>query len=142
MASKGGTNPSRIFDAHVVRIPLVAKISLMASGIPVNDEALPAAIRWSAISACSIASRGHRVINAFSLDSTELARSRQARVNSTAEISRRTSRSRASATVNLDKSKVIVELSYSCQQADATETFRAVGCRDFYGIVCIAAGAP
>src|SRR5579859_3107305 len=45
VASYGGTKLPRIFDAQVVRIPRVRKISLMANGIPHSAGASPAAIR-------------------------------------------------------------------------------------------------
>src|SRR6187401_805764 len=64
--SYGGTKLPRIFEAAVVRVPLVQNRSLMASGRPSSAPAVPAAMRLSDASAMASAFSPASVMKAFS----------------------------------------------------------------------------
>jgi len=81
----------------------------MPSGMPHSAGALPALRRASAERAWSAASFSHTVINAWSLGSAAATRSRQARVNCVAVISRARSFDDASAIVSLFSSDAMQE---------------------------------
>src|SRR5208282_594649 len=90
-------------------------MSLMASGIPHSAGELLDLMRRSASAACSSACLSVTVMNALSFPSTAAIRSRHARVSSTAEISRRRSRSAASEIVSRLSSEddaIVVRLSF------------------------------
>jgi hypothetical protein len=82
-------------------------MSLIASGMPQSGDASPEAIRRSAASACSSASRTHTVMKALSWGSIAAIRSRHARVSSLDETLRDESNSRASVIVSLLSSDAI-----------------------------------
>ena len=66
MHSYGGMYVSRIFDPHVVRIPIVASTSLSARGIPATGCCGAPVPRWVSSSAArSSATSGVRVRNAL-----------------------------------------------------------------------------
>ena len=89
VASYGGTQPSRIFEPHVVGASVVVNTSLSASGTPVSgDDASPAATASSAALAATSASELLTCRNAPSWSSISAMRSRCAWVISTDESSR------------------------------------------------------
>ena len=77
-------------EPQVVRMPLVQKMSLCATGMPVSGPASPAfplpARRSSATRACARLTSSSTVMKAFSLPLSPLIRSRKRRVSSTDEI--------------------------------------------------------
>ena len=92
----GGTKFSSIFEQHVVRMPLVHRLSLSIIGTPSSGPSLPGPRLSSDARASAIASSPVTVTNALTLSSTLSMRSRTAFVNSAEEISPRASRSDAS----------------------------------------------
>src|SRR5690348_11769321 len=88
VASYGGRQPSRIFEAHVVGTPLVAITSLTATGTPASGPSRsPAARCWSTVRAAATAPSASTCRNACTRSSTAPIRSRWARVTSSADTS-------------------------------------------------------
>src|SRR6185312_10542775 len=86
--SYGGTQPSRIFDPHVVGIPMVVNRSLTATGTPASaPSGSPAARFLSTSRAWARASSVATCRNARTLSSTAAIRSRCAVAISTADAS-------------------------------------------------------
>ena len=88
VASYGGTQPSRIFEPHVVGRPSVASTSLTAMGTPSSAEARrPAARRSSDARAAASAPSASTWRKACTCPSTAEMRSRKAWVSSTLVVS-------------------------------------------------------
>ena len=77
VASYGATKLSSMRDPHDVFTPVVQKMSLCASGIPVSGVAAPVASRLSAAAAASSACSAVTVMNAFSVPSKRSMRDRK-----------------------------------------------------------------
>src|SRR5690606_24683927 len=88
VASYGDSKLSSMRDPQDVFTPLVQKMSLWASGMPVSVAAVPAAGRRAASAACSSASSPVTVLNAGSPSSSFAIRARQRRASSRADILR------------------------------------------------------
>src|SRR2546423_6939332 len=91
----GATKFSSIREPQVVRSPSVMITSLWARGMPVNGDAVPAAMRASAALACDIAPSRSTVRNAFSVRFAVSMRSRSEPVSSMLD-KRRASKERES----------------------------------------------
>ena len=111
VASYGGIHPSRIFEAAVVGMPLVARLSFTAMGTPASAWSVSPAARRSSMAAASLSASSRLTCRkACTAPSTSSMRARCASAAATAVVSPERSCSASSAAVSLVRSVITVPL--------------------------------